>query len=111
MVEELFVKTLQGSEASLLGNNNLCGKLFSLNEPPTAFAESFKVTSAPFFVPDLNLLSCELDSLTFKVLYGVVLFWYYIKTKQNYHTFLFETSTVWKIYEPSFSRFYNDEEC
>ena len=50
-------------------NKNLCGKLFSSLESPTAFDERFKVTSVPFFVTDLNLLSCELDNFTFKVLY------------------------------------------
>ena len=32
------------------------------------FDDRFKVTSAKFFVPDFNLLSCELDNLAFKVL-------------------------------------------
>ena len=29
----------------------------------------FKVTLVPFFIPDFNLLSCELDNFTFKQLY------------------------------------------
>ena len=33
-------------------------------EPPAAFDESFKVISVPFFIPDFNLLSCELDNFT-----------------------------------------------
>ena len=28
-----------------------------------------KVTLGAFFIPDFNLLSCELDNFTFKVLY------------------------------------------
>ena len=39
--------------------------------------EKFKETSVPFFISDFNLLSCELDNCTFKVLYRVIL--YYIK--------------------------------
>ena len=31
--------------------------------------ERFKVTSVPFFIPDFNLLICELDKFTLKVLY------------------------------------------
>ena len=43
-------------------------KLLSL-ESPAIFDEFFKVTSVQLFIPDFNLLSCELDNLTFKVLY------------------------------------------
>ena len=43
-------------------------------------------TSAPFIVPDFNLLSCKLDKCTFKLLYWVILYWYYIKAKQIYNT-------------------------
>ena len=35
--------------------------------------EKFKATSMPFFIPDFNLLSCELDNFTFKLLYSVIL--------------------------------------
>ena len=63
--DELFAKALQ----SVLVNNNLCGKLFSSLESPATCGEIFKVTSLPFFIPDFNLLSCELDNLTCKVLY------------------------------------------
>ena len=44
-------------------------KSFLILESPTPFDKSFKVTSVPFFIPDFNLLSCELDNFTFKVLY------------------------------------------
>ena len=33
------------------------------------FDESSKLTSVPCFIPDFNLLSCELDNFAFKVLY------------------------------------------
>ena len=65
----------------MLVNNDLCGKLFSSLESPTAFDKSFKVTSVPFFIPDFNLLSCELDNLTFKMLYES--FYTNIMSKQN----------------------------
>ena len=61
--------------------NNLCRKLFSSLVSPTTFDETFKVTPVPFFVPNFNLWSYELDNFTFKVLYWVILYWYYIRTK------------------------------
>ena len=57
LAEEIFVKSSQSFELYLLVKNDLCGKLFSLLEPPTIFDESFKVTSLLFFIPDL--LSCN----------------------------------------------------
>ena len=30
-----------------------------------AFDERFKITSVPLSIPDVNLLSCELDNITF----------------------------------------------
>ena len=74
LAEELFVKALQSFETSVLVNNNLCGKLFSSLESPIKLDEIFKVTSALFFVPDFNLLSCELGNFTFKGLYWVILY-------------------------------------
>ena len=35
---------------------------------PTTFDESFKVISVPFFIPNFDLLSCQLDNLTFEVI-------------------------------------------
>ena len=35
-------------------------KIINHQSLETSFDESFKVTSAPFFIPDFNLLSCEL---------------------------------------------------
>ena len=37
------------------------------------------------FITDFNLLGWELHNFTFKVLQWVILYWYYIKTKQNYN--------------------------
>ena len=45
---------LQNLETRVLVNNNLCGKLFSPLESPSTFDESFKITSVPLFIPDLN---------------------------------------------------------
>ena len=50
-------------------------------ELPIKFDKRFKVTSVSSFIPDFNLLSCDLDSFTFKVFYWVILNWYYIKAK------------------------------
>ena len=69
LAEELFAKALRSFETCVLVNNNLCGKLFSSLELSTTFDEIFKVTLIPFFIPDFNLLSCELDNFPFKVLY------------------------------------------
>ena len=38
------------------------------------FDERFKVTPVPIFIPDFNLLICELHNFTFKVLYLVILY-------------------------------------
>ena len=61
-------------------------KIISPLESPTTFDKILKVTSVPFLITDIDLLSCELDGFTFKVLYWVILNWYYVKTKQNYNT-------------------------
>ena len=49
-------------------------KLVTLLELPATFDERFEVTSVPFLIPDFNLLSFELENITFKVLYLVVLY-------------------------------------
>ena len=69
LAEELFAKALKSFEACVLVNNKLCEKLFSSLESAAIFDESFKVTSVSVFTPDFNLLSCELENFTFKVLY------------------------------------------
>ena len=94
LADELFWKSFTKSQICVLVNNNLCGNLISSLELPIIFNERFRVNSVPFFSPDFNLLICELDNYIFQVLYGVVLYWYYIKTKiklQHSH------SSLWKI--------------
>ena len=66
--DEPLTKAFQTLKTCVLVNSNLHGKLFSSLESPTTFDESFKVTSVSFFIWDFNLLSCELDNFTFKVL-------------------------------------------
>ena len=63
------LQVLRSPETCVLVNNNLCGNLCSSLESSTIFDGSFKVTSLPFCISDFDLLSCELDSFTFKVLY------------------------------------------
>ena len=38
----------------------------TLLEPPRTFDEIFKVTSAPFFIHNLNLIRCKLDNFSLK---------------------------------------------
>ena len=45
------------------------------------FGEIFKVTLAPFFIPDFISLSCELDNFVCTRLFWVILHWYYVKAK------------------------------
>ena len=71
--DELFAKDLQRLDTYLSVNNNLWGKLVSLS--PTMFDDNLTTTSDSFFIADFNLLSCECDSLTFKLLYCVLLYW------------------------------------
>ena len=80
LANELFAKVLWSFETCVLVNNNSCGKL------TTTFDEIFKVTSVLFFIPDFNLLSYNLDNITFNVLYWVILYWCYIKVKWIYNT-------------------------
>ena len=79
LAEELFAKTLRSLQTCALVHNSLYGKLVLSLESPTTFDESLKVTLVPFFIPDFNSLSCELDNFQFKLLYWESL--YYIKTK------------------------------
>ena len=59
---------LQKLHEALKLNNNLQGKLFSLLESAATFDENFKITSVLCFIPNFNLLSCELQNFTFEVL-------------------------------------------
>ena len=94
---ELFAKIFTNPWNCVLVNNNLCGKLCSSLESPTTLDERCKATSVLlyykvtflFFVSDFSQLRCDLDNFTFKMLYWVILKWYYIKIKKNYHTLTF----------------------
>ena len=69
LADEQFAKALESLETCVSINNSLCGKLISSLESPITFGEIFKVSSVSFSIPDFNLISCELDSFTLKVLY------------------------------------------
>ena len=56
----------------LLVNNNLGGKLVSPS--PIIFDDNLNTNSVSFFIADFNLLSCEFNSFTFKLLYCVILY-------------------------------------
>ena len=71
---EPFAKTLRIFETCALVNNNLCGKLVLSLEFPIKLDERFKVNSVPFFIAYFNLLSSELDSFTFNMLYWVLFY-------------------------------------
>ena len=62
-------KSLQIFETWVSANNNLYEKLVSSLEFWIKFDKRFEVTSVPFFIPDFNLLSCELDNFIFNILY------------------------------------------
>ena len=70
LADESFAKALHIFETCVSVNNNLGGKLVSL-EFPIKFDERFKVTF-PFFDADFSFLSDEWDNFTFKVLYLVI---------------------------------------
>ena len=74
LADKPFAKVLQRFETCVLVNKNLRGKLFSSLESPIKFDQNFKVTSATFFTPDFDLLSCKLEYFTLKVLYWVILY-------------------------------------
>ena len=69
LTNELFAKDFRSLDASVPIENNLSGKLVSSLESPITFVERFKVTLVPFLILDFNLLSCELDDFTFKMLH------------------------------------------
>ena len=69
LAEEPFAKALQTRYNYVLVNDNLRGKLVPSLQFRIKFDERFKVISVPFFIPDFNLLSWELDDFTFNVLY------------------------------------------
>ena len=67
-VDELFAKALRRFETCLIVHNNLCEKLVSSLELPIIFDDNLKTILVLFFIADLNLLSYEFDSFTFKLL-------------------------------------------
>ena len=69
----ILAKPLWSLESSVLVINTLWGKLASSLELPVTFDERFKVPSLTFFIPDFNLLNCELGNVTFEVLYWAIL--------------------------------------
>ena len=92
LVDESLAKALQRFETCLSVSNNLWGKLVLLS--PIMFDDNLKTTLVSFFIEDFNLLSCEFDSLTFKLLYCVVLYWYklnYTLHSQNFY------GSLWKV--------------
>ena len=68
LVVKPFLKALQIFQTCVLVNNNLCEKLVSLLASPVIFDEKFRFTWVSFFIPDFNLLSCELENFMCKVL-------------------------------------------
>ena len=81
LTNQPFGNALQVLETCVSVNDNLYGKLVPSLEFPIKFDERFRVTLLQFFIQDFNLLSCELDNFTLKVLYFVILYIYYIKAK------------------------------
>ena len=71
-VGHLSEKALWRFGTCLLVNNNLRGKLVSSSL--IIFDDNLKTISF-FFIADFNLLSCEFDGFTFKLLYCVILYW------------------------------------
>ena len=73
-VDKWFAKALQRFTTCLLVNYNLWGKLVSSSELPIIFGDNLKTTSDSFFIADFNVLSCEFDIFTFKLLYCAILY-------------------------------------
>ena len=57
LADEPFAKALRIFQTCVSVSNILCGQLVLSLEFPIRFDERFKVTSAPFFIPDFNLLN------------------------------------------------------
>ena len=69
IADKLFAESVRIFETCLSVDNNLSEKLVSSLKFPIQFDKRFKVTSVTFSMADFNLLSFELDSFTFSVLY------------------------------------------
>ena len=92
LVDEPFAKALRSLETCVLVNNNVCEKLISSLESSTTFDESFKVASVPFWIPDFNLISCELENLPVKSY--IESFYVDFILKQNKITILSQLSKI-----------------
>ena len=73
-VNELFAKALWRYATYLLVNNNSSAKLVLSLEVQIIFDDNLKTTSALVCIADFNLLSCEFDGFTFKLLCWVFLY-------------------------------------
>ena len=71
LVDEVVAKASGRIKTCVLVNNNLCQKLVSSLELPITFHERFKITSVSFLFLILSYW-CELDNLTFIVLYWAI---------------------------------------
>ena len=110
--DNFFWKALSIFETCVLVKNKFSVRLVSSLESSTIFNENLKVTWVPSFIPDLNLLTCELDNFTFKVLNWVILYWCYIKAKRNCgrHS-KYSHDFLPKIKNGSFCFFNNEKHC
>ena len=68
LADELSATALRRFTNCPFVNNNLCRKLVLSSELPIIFDDNLKPTSISFFIVYFNLLSCEFDSFTFKLL-------------------------------------------
>ena len=56
--------------------------------------DNLKTSSISLFVADFSLSACEFDGFTFKILYWVILYWYYIRQNQIILQYIYNTLTV-----------------
>ena len=93
--DKWFGNALRRFETCLLVNNNFWGKLVSLS--PTKLDDNLKITSFSFFIADLNLLSCEFDNFTFKLLYYVIFILIKIKLYFVFNEIIFKRISFIKL--------------
>ena len=108
-VDKLFAKALRIFVTCLLVNNNSFGKLILSLELPIIFDDNLKTTSVLFFIADFHFLSCEFDSLTFKLLYWVILYWQKLNYSVTYLHNIYFYSSLWKVQKRLFCFFKNEE--
>ena len=89
-VDKWLTKALRRFATCLLVYNSLWGKFVSLS--PIIFDDNLKTISVLFFIADFNLLSCEFDIFTFKLLHCVSFI--LIKIKHLYDVCLYKNFTV-----------------